>query len=127
MSDSVANPGQPAPQAAPHDPQQRDAMLLLADAYLEQGQIDKARILLDGLAVLWPNDAGVLKALAFACLQENLFDQALAAAEGYLRQAAVTPASAPILLIRSRALWGLGRADEARHGLKRYFELTAEA
>ena len=110
-----------------HDPQQRDAMLLLADVYLEQGQHDKARVLLDGLAVLWPADAGVLKALAFACLQGSHFDEALAAADGYLRLGSLNPLTAPILLIRGRALWGLGRVDEARAGLQRYFDLLASA
>ena len=109
------------------DPQQRDAMLLLADVYLEQGQHDKARVLLDGLAVLWSDDAGVLKAQAFACLQGSLFDEALAAADGYLRIGPLNPLTAPILLIRGRALWGLGRVDEARAGLQRYFDLLAGA
>jgi len=109
------------------DPQQRDAMLLLADVYLEQAQGDKARVLLDGLAVLWPGDADVLRALAYACLRCGRADEALAAADAFVQLGPITPANAPILLIRSRALWGLERLDEAHAGLRRYFDLQASA
>ena len=127
VPDSTPDSGLAPAAAASHDPQQRDAMLLLADVYLEQGQYDKARTLLDALALLWPDDSGVLKALAFACLQGGRFDEALAAADGYLRLGPATRVTAPILLIRGRALWGLGRVDEARDGLQRYFDLLASA
>ena len=109
------------------EPQHHDAMLLLADVYLEQAQNDKARVLLDGLAVLWPGDADVLKALAYACLHCGRAHEALAAADAFIQLGPLTPANAPILLIRSRALWGLERVDEARAGVQHFFDLQGNA
>lgn len=102
----------------------KEALQVLADVYLDQGQLDKAVVLLEGLHALEPHDAQVLKALSYAYLRVERYDDTLNMVDTLLRLGAPMPENAPILLIRGKALWALGRASEARDSLKRYMELS---
>jgi tetratricopeptide (TPR) repeat protein len=100
---------------------------MLADVYLEQGQTDKALTLLEALAVLAPQEPGVFRALGYACLRDGRYAAALAATDALLRLDPAMPANAPVLLIRARALWALGRGGEAQDCWRRYRELSPAA
>jgi type III secretion protein Y len=101
----------------------KEVLQVLADVYLEQGQTDKAVVLLEGLHVLEPHDTQVIKALSYAYLRIGRYDDTLDMVDAFLRLGAPMPENAPILLIRGKALWALGRPTEARDSLKRYLEL----
>lgn len=106
--------------------EQTQALQVLADVYLDHDQIDKALVLLRALAQLAPTEAGIWRALGYACLRAGQADEALAAADTLLRLDPAMPANVPILLLRARALHGLGRAAESQDSLRRYLELNAE-
>jgi predicted Zn-dependent protease len=106
--------------------QQSEAIQVLADVYLQQDQADKAALLLAALCELDPAQAHLLKALAYAQLEARQFEQALQTVDDFLRLGALSEADRPVLLLRSKALWELGRAGEARAGLQRYLQLVNE-
>ena len=105
----------------------KEVLQILADVYLQQSQTDKAVTLLEALYHLYPNDAAVAKALSYAYLLAGRAEDTLAMSDVFLRLAGSSSDSNPILLIRSKALWTLGRVEEARTTLNRYTELGAGA
>lgn len=100
--------------------------MLLADMFIGQGQLEKARVVLEGLDDIEPDRREVIKALSLAYLRAGRHEDALAATERFLRLSAVDPSTSPILLIRGRALIGMGRDDEARESFARYLELSED-
>lgn len=107
--------------------EQTEGLRVLADVYLDQGQTDKARTLLEALRVLAPQNVGVIRALSYAHLLAGRYEEALATTDALLRLDAAMPDNAPALLIRGKALWALGQATEARDSLRRYLELGGGA
>ena len=103
------------------------ALLVLADVYVGQGRAGTAATLLEGVHSLDPNNADVVKALSYACLTAGQHERALELAERYLTLRRAGPAEAPVLLIQSRALWELGRHDEAHERLRRFRGMTASS
>ncbi len=103
----------------------KDALLVLADVYLNQGKTDRTVVLLEALNEVWPRDSQIIKALSFGYLADGRHADALKAVDAYLRFGALTPGNVAILLIRSKALWALGRSTEARESMARYMELSA--
>lgn len=99
-----------------------DALQVLADVYLQQGQAQKAVILLEALARLAPTHAGVLRILSHACLCAERHEEALTAVDALLRLESPGPELAPAVLIRAQALWALGRMSEAQESLRRYLQ-----
>lgn len=107
--------------------EQTETLLILAEVYLDQGQPERAAILLEALHWLEPDSVPVLRALSYALLQAGRTEEALAALDALLRRDAAMPAQAPALLMRSKALWALGRAAEAQESWQRYLQLGAPA
>jgi predicted Zn-dependent protease len=104
-----------------------EALRVLADVYLEQERADEALVLLRALARLAPADAGVWRALSYACLRVGEPEEALTAADALLRLEVSRADNAPILLLRAQALRALGRAGEAQDSLNRYLQLRPDA
>jgi type III secretion protein Y len=145
MSDSVLNsfaqPGSPRPgdddwkadesgraeaKAAPSarlSSQSESAMRLLhALGYLygRHGQTKRALVLQLIAARLAPNDAGILRSLAYTFLLDGAPDRALAVIE---RLRAMEDGSHPALdLLKSRALWEAGHEIEARRVFRDFVE-----
>jgi type III secretion protein Y len=101
----------------------QEVLQVLADVFVNQGQPEKAVVLLEAIYSLQPQNAQVIKALSYAYLSAGRYEQTLTMADVFLRLRGATADSNPILLIRSKALWSLGRAEEARASLNRYIEL----
>ncbi|MEI2740847.1 MAG: tetratricopeptide repeat protein [Candidatus Competibacter sp.] len=99
----------------------KDMLSVLGHFFLEHGQTDKALVLLDALQALFPEDPDIAKSLSYACLQAGRYQEALDAANRGIAERD----AAFIHLLRSKALWGLGRADEARACLARYLALRS--
>lgn len=94
----------------------RDILSVLGHFFLEHGQTDKALVLLNALQALFPEDPGIAKSLSYACLQAGRYQEALDA----ISRAGSEQDDIFVPLLRSKALWGLGRAGEARACLARY-------
>ena len=109
-----------------HD-EHKEVLQVLADVYLNQNQAQKALVVLQALDTLSPQNPDVLKALSCAYLAVEQYESALETVDAFLRLGGLTAEATPILLVRSKALWGLGRAAEARESLKRYLELDNKA
>lgn len=107
--------------------EQKEALQVLADVYLNQAQSEKAVVLLEALHNLDRRDPVVAKALSYGYLLIGRPEDALAMSDVFLRLVGASPESNPILLIRGRALWALGRAEEARMTMNRYVELGGDA
>ena len=106
---------------------QKEALLVLADVYRDQAQGSKAIVLLEALHSLDRHDPDVAKALSYAYLLAGRPEDALEMSDLFLRLVGSSPDSNPIMLIRSKALWALGRAEEARMTMLRYIELGGDA
>ena len=107
--------------------EQTEALQVLADVYLDQGLADRAAVLLEALTVLEPDNLQTFKALGYAQLEAGDYEAALAAVDALLRLGAPMPENAPALLLRSKALWAMGRVAEAQENLQRYLELESPA
>ena len=102
---------------------QREALQVLADVYVQQGFPEHAILVLEALHENDPEARDVLAALAYAYLRAGRYDDALAATDAYLASGPPDGQEAPILLIRSRATWGMGSSDEALDYFQRYLAL----
>ena len=98
--------------------QRHELLLLLASLFLQNEKAEQAVILLEALQTLSPADPEVARQLAFAYLQSGKFAQSLSAADRYLAAPNEAGDSRSVGLIRSRALWGLGRIAEAQGALQ---------
>jgi len=96
------------------------ALRVLADVYVGQGRSKKAVRLLEAVQTLSPGDTEVIKAMSYACLVAGEYERAVETAEAFLDLDTTANGGGPILLIHSRALWALGRHQEAEESLRGY-------
>lgn len=107
----------------PRGREEQDSVELLkgmGDLYRRTGQPQRGLVMLLIAVQLAPKDPVLLRSLAMAFTDSGQPDRALGALD---RLHDVEGPSAGLLLLRSRALWGAGRSDEARQCFKLY--LTA--
>ena len=95
------------------DSQPKDYLCLQAWMHLRYGRVTEAVVILEGLTVLIPGDAWVHRTLGYAYLQVGEFQSCLDQLNRLLAKRTPTDR-----LLRVRALWGLGRRDEARRMVK---------
>ena len=93
---------------------------LLANLLTQQNREDKARELLEFALSRSPNNLEVMKSLSAVCLLTRQNDRALELADAALGQIREQSDRATLLLVRSRALWGLGREAESRVAMNEY-------
>ena len=89
----------------------KDVLSLLGYLFLRHGKPQKAIAALEALEVADAGRPWVQRSLAYAYLQNGDFENSLAQVSKFLDHDREDHGA---LLIRSRALWGLGRHDEAR-------------
>ncbi|KMT54498.1 tetratricopeptide repeat protein [Pseudomonas fildesensis] len=100
--------------------EEQDAVELLkgmGELYRRGGQAQKGLVMLLIAVHLAPRDPMLLRGLAMAFTDSAQPDRALSALD---RLVAAEGESPGVLLLRSRALWGAARKDEARQCFKRY-------
>src|SRR5262245_30444794 len=85
---------------------------LLGYLYLCHGQAAQAVAALEAVRVYRRNDSQVVRSLAYAYLSMERFTDCLNCIDS-----STVASDHRLQLIRSRALWGLGRHDEARRGV----------
>ena len=93
---------------------------LLASLLTQQNREEKARELLEFALSRSPDNLEVMKALSAVCLLTRKNDRALELADMALDQIQEPSDRAPLLLVRSKALWGLGRETESRIAMDKY-------
>jgi predicted Zn-dependent protease len=96
----------------------RDALAVYGYLLLSAQQTEKAHAVFKGMRVLFPDDTHVTKSLAMTSLATGDAAAALALADEARGKAADSELAA-IDALRGKALFALGRADEARAALGR--------
>lgn len=94
----------------------RDALAVYGYLLLSTQQMEKAHAVFKGMRVLLPDDAHVAKSLAVTTLAAGDAAAALALVDE-ARKAAGDDELAALDALRGKALFALGRADEARAAL----------
>lgn len=105
----------------------RDSIELLkgmGQRYRRSGQAQRALVMLLIAAHLAPDDGPLLHSLALAFTDSGDSARALTALDRLQR---LEGESAPLLLLRSRALWRAAQRDEARQCFKDYLALRKVA
>ncbi len=101
----------------PLSSEQKEVLYVLSYTFIQHNQPFKAVVLLEALAVLFPDDLMIAKALSYGYLKTQRFDDALALIERLWSQ--VAPDERTLLaLLQAQALWGLERMDEVPHYLQ---------
>jgi tetratricopeptide (TPR) repeat protein len=99
------------------DTEEREFMEVFGYILIRCGKWKKAFPLIRALALLWPEHAPARRMLSYVYLQIGEPAKALAEANTLLSLAPDDPAGC---LLKSRALWVLGREEEARAMFLRY-------
>jgi tetratricopeptide (TPR) repeat protein len=97
----------------------RDFLGLLGFVFLEHGQAEKAVAVFEALSALAPDDAAASQRLGFAYLLGRRHAEALRHAEAHLDRFPTDPDLDAVRRLRGRALWHLGRPNEARRAAAR--------
>lgn len=93
----------------------KETLTLLAYLYLEHFKYEKALTLLKALNILFPNDPKIMQSLAYAYLKNNDYQSALRYIEICLKSEISEKTTIAANIIKSKALWGLGKEEAARH------------
>ena len=94
----------------------RDALAVYGYLLLSAGKMEKAHAVFRGMRVLFPDDAHVAKSLAMTSLAAGDAQSALALADE-ARGKGSDEEVAALDAVRGKALYALGRFDEARTAL----------
>lgn len=92
----------------------KDFLAVLGHCFLQCGQYERARVVFEGMVALFPDDTRALASLGYVL---GRLDQPAAALEAIERLDRLPLTAADQIfsrLLRGRALWALGRHDEAR-------------
>ncbi|MCK9239978.1 tetratricopeptide repeat protein [Desulfocurvus sp.] len=103
---------------------QRDALFMLVYLYVRLGDTARARTILDALARACPGEDRTGKYLAGVALLEEQYERALALLAPYTSGPMTGTADAPLLLLKAKALWHVGRESESRGALDEYLYLV---
>lgn len=95
----------------------KETLTLLAYLYLEHFKYEKALTLLKALNILYPNDLDIMRSLAYAYLKNDDYQSALRYIEICLKSEIVNKSIISANIIKSKALWGLGKEEAARHAI----------
>lgn len=96
---------------------QRRALLMLGYLYLRMGLDKRAEKVFAALTALDGDDGWARRGLAAACLALGKGEAALEHVDRAMGSAPLPSRDAPLHLLRARALWLIGRTDEARNAV----------
>jgi len=97
----------------------KEFLSLLGYVFLEHGQGPKAVTVFEGLHAIDPTDVATSRRLAFAYLMNERFADCLRHGDAHMDRFPTDPELEMVRLARGRALWNLGRQNEARRVAKR--------
>ena len=102
----------------------RDTQILqiLGSLLTEQHREEQALLVLEAALEMEPGNADVRKAIAAVQILLRKNEEALTNAETAIKQVSSPDDAAALQLVRSRALWGLGRKDAARAAMAEFLK-----
>jgi uncharacterized protein HemY len=106
-----------------------EALLLMASLYVMHEKHAKARVLLDGLYDLAPEDVRILRLLAYSLIMEGEYERGLAVLrelENLTEPLGQHAENTCFLRLEASALWGMNRTEEARTILERSYPAEKE-
>lgn len=103
----------------------KEALTLLAYLYLEYFKYDKAVTLLKALHILYPEDIDIMRSLAYAYLKNKDFQSCLKFSEACLKNETSEKSKIAANIIKSKALWGLGKEEAARYTILQALSKTS--
>lgn len=110
----------PDDENAPLSGEQRRALQVLGYLFLRMGQFARAKKLFAALIALDSGDAWTRRALAAAHLATGDGAAALEQLDRTLGSGPLPSRDAALYLLKARALWLTGRADEAKNAVSAY-------
>ncbi len=107
------------------DKTQQEWLACLAFVYIQQRHYTQALVLLEALDTLQPENPDTLKALSLAYLNMGYAKKALHCIDLMLEKDLLGAGDddsriAPLLLMKSQALWKLGQTEPSRACMQRY-------
>lgn len=123
MTESV-DPNRPgANEALTRD--QLESLFVLGYSLIQHCQTERAICLFEALYQLYPQNVHIARSLAYVALCAGRFDQAWELLEKIRLCADPGSVKEPgMLLLESRALWGLGRIEPARLALQHFLQAS---
>ena len=106
--------------------EQRRALLVLGYLFLRMGQFARAKKLFAALLALDPGDAWARRSLAAAFLALGDGAAALEHIDKVMGTAPPPSRDAALHLLKARALWLTGRADEAKNAVNAWLAAVGE-
>jgi len=100
----------------------REFLSLLGYVFLEHGQGEKAITVFEALQAIDPKDVATSRRLAFAYLLAGRYADCLRHGDAHMDNFPTDPEIDAVRIARGRALWNLGRQNEARRAAKRTVE-----
>ncbi len=104
------------------NPTYKEFLWTLGYLYLQNGRQDKAFTMFNALCELYPDDAGLGLCLGYIQLLKGEFLPAIRRADKFLASGVDADEKRVGQMIRSRALWGIGRKKEARAITRRFIQ-----
>jgi len=101
---------------------EREFLYVLGYFFLQNNKNRKAADIFRALHALYPDTAAYTGALSYACLRMDDFAGALEYAEDFLDHPLDSSHQEFGFFLKSRALWGLGKEDEARKTFQRFYQ-----
>jgi tetratricopeptide (TPR) repeat protein len=95
------------------DERTRDFLAVIGYVYLQHGDAESAAAVLEPVLAARPHDRGAARLLAYAFLQRKRFRECLELTD-FLLNGHGSQEPSYVWLFRCRALYGLGRHEEAR-------------
>ncbi len=108
-------------EGSPLSGEQRRALLVLGYLFLRMGQFARAKKLFTALIALDSGDAWARRCLAAALLALGDGASALEHINKGMGTAPPSSRDAALYLLKARALWLTGRADEAKNAVNAWF------
>jgi len=102
---------------------EKEFLTTLGYFFLQNNKPAKALIIFKALHELFPEDPYMMKAASYASLINGYYEDALLLVDKSIRGMASDREKEAGYLLKSKALWGLGRESEARETLNQYFRL----
>lgn len=102
--------------------EEKEFMLILAHLFLSYGKFNKAKPILTSLNKMFPKDYHVIRSIAYLNLEAGNLEEALQNAEHAMHPTMSPKERSFSLLIKSKALWRLGRTHEAKQAIQQYLQ-----
>ena len=103
-----------------------DSLFFLIYLYMRIGKLDEARLILENMIKVCPEEERTGKYLAAIALEDEDGKIALEYLKPYLDRSEIKSEDAPLLLMQAKSYWIQGQTEESRKVLSEYLMMTGE-